>query len=90
MVAAGVRDGTSASPAGAAAVPLLIGLAVWAAGLDSAAEGYRTFLLRWDTAELINPTTIRNAFTQAFFSITRGSAASWPMPPISIAGLTAP
>ncbi|MEC8096143.1 MAG: sodium-dependent transporter, partial [Cyanobacteriota bacterium] len=41
-------------------------------GLDGAAEGYRTFLLRWDSAELTNPTTIRNAFTQAFFSIGTG------------------
>ena len=35
-------------------------------------EGYRTFLLRWDSAELTNLTTIRNAFTQAFFSIGTG------------------
>jgi NSS family neurotransmitter:Na+ symporter len=47
-------------------------LAIWAAGLDGAGEGYRTFLLRWDGAELTNLTTIRNAFTQAFFSIGTG------------------
>jgi len=51
---------------------LLIGLAVWAAGLDGASEGYRTFLLRWDNSQLQDPTTIRNAFTQAFFSIGTG------------------
>ena len=51
---------------------LLIGLALWAAGLDGAAEGYRTFLLRWDGAQLTNLTTVRNAFTQAFFSIGTG------------------
>ena len=51
---------------------LLIGLAVWASGLEGAVEGYRTFLLRWDSAELTNLTTIRNAFTQAFFSIGTG------------------
>ena len=51
---------------------LLIGLAIWAAGLDGAVEGYRTFLLRWDSAQLTNLTTIRNAFTQAFFSIGTG------------------
>ena len=51
---------------------LLIGLAIWAAGLDGAVEGYRTFLLRWDSAQLTNLTTVRNAFTQAFFSIGTG------------------
>ena len=51
---------------------LLIGLAIWAAGLDGAAEGYRTFLLRWDGAQLTDLTTVRNAFTQAFFSIGTG------------------
>ena len=35
-------------------------------------EGYRTFLLRWDNSQLQDPTTIRNAFTQAFFSIGTG------------------
>jgi len=29
-------------------------------------------LLRWDPSKLIDPTTIRNAFTQAFFSIGAG------------------
>ena len=36
------------------------------------AEGYRTFLLRWDAAQLTNFTTIKNAFNQAFFSIGTG------------------
>lgn len=51
---------------------LLIGLAIWASTLPGAAEGYRTFLLRWDGEELMNITTIRNAFSQAFFSIGTG------------------
>ncbi len=51
---------------------LLIILAFWASSLSGAWEGYRTFLLRWDPNELLNPTTIRNAFTQAFFSIGTG------------------
>ncbi len=54
---------------------LLIGLAIWAAGLQGAHEGYRTFLLRWDANELLNPTTISNAFKQAFFSIGAGIGA---------------
>ena len=51
---------------------VLIALAIWASGLEGAASGYRTFLLRWDGAQLLDPTTIRNAFTQAFFSIGTG------------------
>ena len=51
---------------------LLIGLAIWASTLPGAGEGYRTFLLRWDGEELMNITTIRNAFSQAFFSIGTG------------------
>ncbi|AII48776.1 SNF family Na(+)-dependent transporter [Synechococcus sp. KORDI-52] len=74
VVAAGVRGGIERLSRWGLPLlfVLLIGLAVWAAGLDGASEGYRTFLLRWDTSQLHNPTTIRNAFTQAFFSIGTG------------------
>jgi NSS family neurotransmitter:Na+ symporter len=51
---------------------LLVVLAGWAATLPASAEGYRTFLLRWDGSQLLDTTTIRNAFTQAFFSIGTG------------------
>tara|TARA_Y100001968_G_C19361437_1_gene720042 strand:- start:50 stop:1378 length:1329 start_codon:yes stop_codon:yes gene_type:complete len=51
---------------------LLLILAFWAATLPNAWEGYRTFLLKWDSNQILNPTTIRNAFTQAFFSIGTG------------------
>ena len=51
---------------------LLVALAIWAAGLQGSAEGYRTFLLRWDVTQLTNFTTIKNAFDQAFFSIGTG------------------
>jgi NSS family neurotransmitter:Na+ symporter len=54
---------------------LLLGLALWAARLSGAVEGYATFLLRWDASKLIDLTTIRNAFTQAFFSIGTGIGA---------------
>lgn len=54
---------------------LLLGLALWAAFLPEARQGYSTFLLRWDPASLIDPATIRNAFTQAFFSIGTGIGA---------------
>ena len=51
---------------------LLIGLVIWASTLPGAGEGYRTFLLRWDSSQLTNLNTIKNAFTQAFFSIGTG------------------
>ena len=51
---------------------LLIGLAIWASGLEGAAAGRQTFLLEFDRSQLTNLTTIRNAFNQAFFSIGTG------------------
>ena len=74
VVAAGVRGGIERLSRWGLPLlfVLLLGLAVWAAGLDGASEGYRTFLLRWDNSQLQDPTTIRNAFTQAFFSIGTG------------------
>jgi len=74
VVAAGVRSGIERLSRWGLPLlfVLLIGLAVWASGLEGAVEGYRTFLLRWDSSELTNLTTIRNAFTQAFFSIGTG------------------
>jgi NSS family neurotransmitter:Na+ symporter len=54
---------------------LLLGLALWAASLPEARQGYATFLLRWDASRLLDPATIRNAFTQAFFSIGTGIGA---------------
>ena len=51
---------------------IILGLAVWAVTLSGAWEGYKTFLFKFDLAELKNPQTIRNAFTQAFFSLSLG------------------
>tara|TARA_Y100001968_G_scaffold183133_1_gene167743 strand:- start:13988 stop:15319 length:1332 start_codon:yes stop_codon:yes gene_type:complete len=51
---------------------LLLVLALWAATLSGTWEGYRTFLLKWDFNQFLNPSTIRNAFTQAFFSLSLG------------------
>ena len=51
---------------------LLLALVIWAAFLPGAHEGYNGFLLRWDASKLTDLTTIRNAFTQAFFSIGTG------------------
>jgi NSS family neurotransmitter:Na+ symporter len=77
VVAAGVRGGIERLTRWA--MPLLflmlLALLVWAAFLPGAREGYGTFLLRWDAAKLSDPGTIRNAFTQAFFSIGTGIGA---------------
>lgn len=77
VVAAGIRGGIERLSRWG--IPLLflllLGLALWAALLPGAQEGYATFLLRWDPAKLTDLTTIRNAFTQAFFSIGAGIGA---------------
>ncbi|MCP9927926.1 sodium-dependent transporter [Cyanobium sp. CH-040] len=77
VVAAGVRAGIERLTRWA--MPLLflmlLGLLIWAAFLPAAREGYGTFLLRWDASKLSDPATIRNAFTQAFFSIGTGIGA---------------
>ncbi len=51
---------------------ILLGLVIWAAFLGNAVEGYRNFLFNFDLTQLANPTTIRNAFSQAFFSLSLG------------------
>ena len=51
---------------------MLFCLAIWATSLIGVWEGYRTFLFKFDFNELRNPQTIRNAFTQAFFSLSLG------------------
>jgi NSS family neurotransmitter:Na+ symporter len=77
VVAAGIRGGIERLSRWG--IPLLflllLGLALWAAFLPGAQEGYATFLLRWDPVKLTDLTTIRNAFTQAFFSIGAGIGA---------------
>ncbi len=51
---------------------LIFILAIWAISLSGAWDGYKTFLFKLDLEQLRNPTTIRNAFTQAFFSLSLG------------------
>ncbi|WP_320664815.1 sodium-dependent transporter [Prochlorococcus sp. MIT 1223] len=74
IVSAGVRGGIERLTR--LCMPLLFGLllllAIWAAFLKGSWEGYSTFLLRWDASQLLEPGTIRNAFTQAFFSLSLG------------------
>ena len=51
---------------------ILVGLAIWASFLSNSGEGYRNFIFNFDFKEFTNPTTIRNAFSQAFFSLSLG------------------
>ena len=51
---------------------LLAGLVVWSLGLPGAGEGYGRFLLHWQWREFTDTSTIRNAFSQAFFSLGLG------------------
>jgi neurotransmitter:Na+ symporter, NSS family len=53
---------------------IVAGLAVWAFFLDGAADGY-AYYLRPDLDELRNPTIIRQAMAQAFFSLSLGMGA---------------
>ena len=74
VVGAGVRGGIERLTRWC--MPLLFGLllilAVWATTLSGAWDGYTSFLLSWDPSQLFDKTTIRNAFTQAFFSLSLG------------------
>ena len=74
VVAAGVRGGIERLSRWGMPLlfVLLLALLVWASFLPGAHRGYSDFLLRWDASKLTDLTTIRNAFTQAFFSIGAG------------------
>ena len=51
---------------------LLVALVIWSLGLPGAKEGYERFLLQWQWFELVDLGTVRNAFSQAFFSLGLG------------------
>ena len=51
---------------------LLVFLVIWAAFLDKSGEGYSNYLFNFDIKQLTNITTIRYAFSQAFFSLSLG------------------
>ncbi|WP_320677166.1 sodium-dependent transporter [Prochlorococcus sp. MIT 1300] len=76
VVAAGVRGGIERLTR--LGVPLLffmlICLAIWAVFQPNAHEGY-AFLFGWDAKQLLDPSTIANAFKQAFFSVGTGIGA---------------
>ena len=51
---------------------ILFLLVIWAAFLGKAGEGYSNLFLNFDIKQLTNPTNIRLAFSQAFFSLSLG------------------
>ena len=51
---------------------ILFMLVIWASFLGKAGEGYSNLFLNFDIKQLTNPTTIRLAFSQAFFSLSLG------------------
>ena len=51
---------------------ILFILVIWAAFLGKAVEGYSNLFLNFDIKQLTNPTNIRLAFSQAFFSLSLG------------------
>ena len=53
---------------------ILVGLALWAAGLEGAGEGYR-FYLSPDFSQILNPQTIADAAGQTYFSLSLGMGA---------------
>ncbi|TVP46519.1 MAG: sodium-dependent transporter [Gemmatimonadales bacterium] len=53
---------------------IVIGLAFWAATLEGAGAGYAYYLTP-DLSELMNPNVIRQAASQAFFSLSLGMGA---------------
>ncbi len=53
---------------------IVVGLALWAATLDGAGAGYAYYLAP-DLAELMNPTVLAQATSQAFFSLSLGMGA---------------
>lgn len=53
---------------------IIVGLAIWAATLPGAAEGY-AFYLRPQLDELLDPTVFSQAAAQAFFSLSLGMGA---------------
>ena len=74
VVVAGVRGGIEKLTKWAMTFlfGLLLLLAIWAATLSGAWEGYTSFLLKWDSSQLFDKNTISNAFKQAFFSLSLG------------------
>ena len=51
---------------------LLFALVIWAAFLNNALDGYYNFILNFDLSQLFDPDNIKNAFSQAFFSLSLG------------------
>jgi len=76
VVAGGVKNGIekAATLLMPALFIILIGMALWAAGLDGSGAGYR-FYLTPDMAGLLHPGTIADAAGQTYFSLSLGMGA---------------
>ena len=58
-----------------ALLALLVGLTVWSASLAEAPARYGEVLLHWRWSDWLDPHILRQAFSQAFFSLGLGSGA---------------
>ena len=77
VVATGVQQGIERLSRWSmpALVVLLMGLLVWSASLPDAPARYEEVLLHWCWSDWRDPHVLRQAFSQAFFSLGSGSGA---------------
>ena len=77
VVATGVQQGIERLSRWSmpALLVLLMGLLVWSASLAGASARYEEVLLHWRWSDWLDPHILRQAFSQAFFSLGLGSGA---------------
>ncbi|MCY4331840.1 MAG: sodium-dependent transporter [Cyanobacteria bacterium MAG CAR1_bin_15] len=77
VVATGVQQGIERLSRWSmpALLVLLTGLVIWSASLADAPARYEEALLQWRWSDWLNPRILRQAFSQAFFSLGLGSGA---------------
>ena len=77
VVATGVQQGIERLSRWSvpALLVLLMGLLFWSASLAEAPARYEAVLLRWSWCDWLDPAVLRQAFSQAFFSLGLGSGA---------------
>ena len=77
VVATGVQQGIERLSRWSmpALLVLLMGLLLWSASLAGTPERYEEVLLQWRWSDWLDPRILRQAFSQAFFSLGLGSGA---------------
>lgn len=77
VVAAGVPQGIERLSRWSmpALLVLLMGLVLWSASLADASARYKEMLFQWRWSDWLDPRILRQAFSQAFFSLGLGSGA---------------